>query len=180
MADEAELFFARQYQAQRFSEESWERMSREWANQRLHIQALLQAIVHDKRGQITDLDDALTIISEAGTLSLGLLPEGQQDLLRLMIDKVVLDPQGNILRVELRPPFGYMVELFAGHTGTPSNGGKSASRNRKSKTSSGYAAGSTFTPFVAPDRNRTCDPPLHIGAYFYALWTIPSPCRSAS
>jgi hypothetical protein len=149
---DAELFFARQYQAQQFSEENWLRMSREWREQRTRIQAQLQVISCDPGATIASLDDALTVISKAGILYPGLTPAGQQEVLRLMVEKVVISPQGQVNRMELRTPFGYLTRLLADNSETTHSKGKLRTnvRNRKTKTSSGMSAGSSFVKFYAP------------------------------
>ncbi|MHB8624616.1 MAG: recombinase family protein [Aggregatilineales bacterium] len=149
--DDAELFFARQYQRQRFSEENWERMAREWRDQRLAIQSALQVLTCDQAAQVANLDDALKLISKAGILYEGLSPEGQRELLRLMVEKVVLSSEGQIIRVELRAPFGYLSQLMAGTTGTTdSNGNGQTPRNRKNVGKTTFAACSIFPKLSAP------------------------------
>ncbi|MHB8628404.1 MAG: recombinase family protein [Aggregatilineales bacterium] len=146
--DDAELFFARQYQRQRFSEENWERMAREWRDQRLAIQSTLQLLTCDQEAQVANLDDALKLISKAGILYEGLSPEGQRELLRLIVEKVVLSPEGQIIRVELRAPFGYLSQLIEGTT--VSNGNGQTPRNRKNVGNTTFAACSIFPNLSAP------------------------------
>jgi hypothetical protein len=175
--DEAELFFARQYQAQRFSEENWERMSREWRDQRIAIQNALQVITCDQQAQVASLDDALKLIAKAGILFKGLSPQGQRELLCLMVEKVVIGMEGQLTRVELRPPFGYLTRLITSDTDmTDSFGNAATSRNGKNGRRKPFSAGSIFIQFGALGRNRTFDPPLQICAGLPALWTFPLPC----
>ena len=149
--DDAELFFARQYQADKFSPENWERMSREWADQRVRVRAQLQSMNHDPAAQIASLDDALMIIAKAGILYQGMSPEGQQALLRLMVGKVVISPQGQIIRVEWQAPFGYLSRLIADNSGTTHSTGKARGvRKTKNQTSSGDAVGPTLVNVCAP------------------------------
>jgi hypothetical protein len=140
--DEAELFFARQYQTNRFTEESWERMSREWRDQRIAIQNALHIIVCDQEAQVANLDDALKLISKAGILFEGLSAKGQRELLRLMVEKVVIGLEGQIARVDLRAPFGYLTRIIADTT--DSKGHVRRSKNGNDGVGSVFAAGSIY------------------------------------
>lgn len=160
--DEAELFFARQYQAKRFSEENWERMAREWRDQRIAIQNALQVIMCDQEAQVASLDDALKLIAKAGILFEGLSPKGQQELLRLMVEKVVIRMNGQIVRVELRPPFAYLTRLIADITNTTvSKGNARTSRNGKNAVASASTGGSIYDQISSRSRTRTYNPSVN-------------------
>ena len=61
--------------------------------------------------QVATLDDALRLIAKAGILFARLPQQGQQDLLRHMVKRVVIYPEDQILRMELRTPFCYLQKL---------------------------------------------------------------------
>ena len=83
-------------------------------------------------------------------------PEGQQALLRLMVEKIVISPQGQIIRVEWQAPFGYLSKLIADNSGTPHSTGKARGvRKTKNQTSSGDAVGPTLVNVCAPMGVRT-------------------------
>jgi hypothetical protein len=141
--DEAELFFARQYASQMFSEENWERMAREWRDQRVQIQSQLQALDQISAAQVANLDDAIALIANAGVLFPSLSLEGQRQLLQLMVEKVVIDVAGQVLRVELQAPFGYLNRLIR-ETAALTDDEREFEEDLgvKNKTSRGESAGS--------------------------------------
>jgi hypothetical protein len=51
------------------------------------------------------------LIAKAGTLISRFPQQGQHDLLRHMVKRVVINPEGQILRIELRTPFCYLQTL---------------------------------------------------------------------
>ncbi|MEO0565746.1 MAG: hypothetical protein AAF125_26800, partial [Chloroflexota bacterium] len=57
---------------------------------------------------IANLDAALTIIAKVGILYRRLERDDQKDLLRQMIERVVVNPEGIIIRLELLAPFSYL------------------------------------------------------------------------
>jgi hypothetical protein len=104
----------------------------------------------DPAAQIASLDDALTIIAKAGILYQGMSPEGQQALLRLMVEKIVISPEGQISRVNWQTPFGYLAQLIADNSGTTSSTGKARGvRKIRNQTNSGNAVSPTLVNLCA-------------------------------
>ncbi len=60
---------------------------------------------------IDNLDAALHIISKIGVLYHQLERPQQKKLLREVIDRIVVDAEGNVLRIDLLPPFAYLHDL---------------------------------------------------------------------
>jgi hypothetical protein len=130
------------------SDETWDILWREWQDQRSAIKATLEAMDRNCEVHIATLDDALRLIAKAGILFDRLPQAGQQDLLRHVVKRVVISPEGQILRMELRTPFSYLYRLAAGTNGA--RGPKNGSGSRQNKTSGGRAAGSSYVSLGAP------------------------------
>jgi len=128
-----ELRCARQHAKKQLSDETWDILWREWQDQRSAIKATLEAMDRNSEGHIATLDDALQLIAKAGILFDRLSPKDQQDLLRHMVERVVLSPEGQILRMDLRTPFSYLQRLAHGRT--TAVGPQSPSSSRKNETS---------------------------------------------
>lgn len=60
---------------------------------------------------INDLDDALTLIAKLGVLYGKLSRSDQKELLRNVVERVVVNPEGKIARVDLLPPFAYLQDV---------------------------------------------------------------------
>jgi hypothetical protein len=71
--------------------------------------------------------------------------------LREMVKRVVVNPEGTILRMELLPPFAYLKEV------TDRVRQESEDPSRKGKTSVVAGLCSSHTSLGTPDRTRTCD-----------------------
>lgn len=96
--------------------------------------------------------DSAWISQNSGFLKTGVLfeklePPGQRELLLHLVKKVVVSVEGQIVRIELRAPFGYLHELAAqqGRTAPQTFRG---SRNRR--TSQVYLASSRMMSVCAP------------------------------
>src|SRR5471030_776537 len=108
--------------------------------------------------QVATLDDALRLIAKAGILISRLPQQGQQDLLRHMVKRVVINPEGQILKMELRTPFCYLQKLAKEAKGLKeTKGPKTAPIAGKSKTSKNGSAGSLWVPLGGRGGIRTLD-----------------------
>jgi hypothetical protein len=83
------------------------------------IKANLEAMDRNCETHITTLDDALNLIAKAGILFDKLPQRDQQELLRHLVKRVVINPEGQILRLDLQTPFGYLYELMKTVKGLP-------------------------------------------------------------
>ena len=106
---------------------------------------------------ITNLDTALTIIAQVGIVYNTLERSDQKELLRHMVERVIIDPEGTI-RLELRTPFAYLRDI----SDTVRGDGGSSDHSKKAKAdsnsaiglSSGQCSGSVL--LCGEDRIRTC------------------------
>jgi hypothetical protein len=106
--------------------------------------------------QVATLDDALRLIAKAGILISRLPEKGQQDLLRHMVKRVVINPEGEIRRMELQTPFCYLQKLANEAKGLKERQGpKTGSAMGKTKTSKKSSAGSTYVQLGDPGGTRT-------------------------
>jgi hypothetical protein len=147
--DDEELAAARLHTKGKLSEEVWDTLWKGWRDQRSAIQSTLLAIDANCGAHIASLDDALNLIAKAGILFEKLDQQGQQRLLRHMVKRVVINPEGIILRMELRTPFSYLHEISSNTMPVPQprlNG----SRRRKNQTSRN-AAGSILLQLGGPN-----------------------------
>ena len=71
----------------------------------------LESIETQNDIHVGNLDTALTIISKVGILYSKLERDSQKKLLREMVNRVVVCPEGTILRMELLPPFAYLKKV---------------------------------------------------------------------
>jgi hypothetical protein len=90
------------FTAGKITERVWENLWFQWQNRRRNLQMNLEALQQKPEYHIANLDTALSIIAKVGILYIKLERSDQKDLLRQMIERVV------VIRLELLPPFSYL------------------------------------------------------------------------
>ncbi len=106
--DEEEARTARLFASGKITERVWDTLWIEWQDRRHVIRNELEALDQKSEYHISNLDDALTIISKIGVLYNKLGRNEQKELLRQIIERVIVDPEGMIIKLELLPPFSYL------------------------------------------------------------------------
>ena len=119
--DEEEARVLRVYAAGMLTEENWKDMWAEWQDKRNKLRANLELLEHKCESYIDDLDDALTLITKLGILYERLSRSDQKELLRNVIERVVVNTEGEIARVDLLPPFAYLRDISEKVTGGEKN-----------------------------------------------------------
>ncbi|MCI0709641.1 MAG: recombinase family protein [Chloroflexi bacterium] len=133
---------ARLYASGKITDEVWDTLWREWRDRRSAINSSLKEL--DKRYSlhVANLDAALTLIAKLGILYGRLDQHDQQKVLRLVVNRVMIDATGTIIRMDLRPPFTYLHALRHGGE----NGRGNSADQGKTKTSSADTAYLTRCP----------------------------------
>jgi len=106
--DDEEARTARLFASGKITEHVWDSLWTEWQDRRRTLQVELGALQQKREHHIANLDMALTIIAKVGILYTKLDHSDQKELLRQMIERVVVNPEGMIIRLELLPPFSYL------------------------------------------------------------------------
>jgi hypothetical protein len=109
--DEEEARVLRLYAATMVTEENWRNLWAEWQDKRHKLRASLDLLDQKCESYIDDLDEALTIIAKLGILYETLSGGDQKELLRNVVERVVVNTEGEIERVDLLPPFAYLREV---------------------------------------------------------------------
>lgn len=100
---------------------------------------------------IEDLDDALTIIAKLGTLYETLSRSDQKQVPRNVVERVVVNLEGKLERMDLLPPFAYLREVSA-----RANGGEGAAKNSaRIETGGSEATRSSWVLDCGQYRTRT-------------------------
>jgi hypothetical protein len=100
--DDEEARMARLYAAGKITDSVWDNLWSEWRDRRSRIKSTLDTLAHKQQTHISNLDAALEIIAYAGIVYTGLECTDKKELVRHMVDKVVIDATGTI-RLELIP-----------------------------------------------------------------------------
>ncbi len=108
--DEEEARMARLLASGKISDAVWDSLWMEWQDRRQTIHRTLETMQQEHRVHIDNLDLALEIITRMGTLYNGLQRSDQKELLRQVVERVVVDDTRKVT-LELRTPFAYLKML---------------------------------------------------------------------
>ena len=101
----------RLYAKGKISETTWDALWQEWQERRFSLNQNLRQLAEEEQRHVRNLDHALDIISEIAILYNKLSLNNQARLLSLIVEKLVVDEAGNVLRVELHSPFSYLSKV---------------------------------------------------------------------
>ena len=148
--DEKELNLWRAFTDHGMRPQIYEQLTRECEEERENLTVLLKHVEAEQGDSIENLDAALHVLAEIGERYVNCVAEQQRAILLQMVERVILTAEGQVRRIEWKPPFCYIQGLKDGST----NGGQDTSKKaRKSKTSR-VAAGSLSRSFGAPNYNK--------------------------
>jgi DNA invertase Pin-like site-specific DNA recombinase len=150
--DEEEARAARLYAIGKITEGIWDQLWEEWQDRRRTLLFNLEVMEQKHDYYIANLDAALKIIAKVGILYRKLERGEQKDLLRQMIERVVVNPEGQIKRLELLPPFAYLQKVTKR---VKKGGGKTV--KGKTKTSAAAGSCSDWVSGGGPEETRTLD-----------------------
>ena len=147
--DDEEARALRLYTLGKITERVWDSLWEEWQDRRRSLRHTLESLQVHNEIHVENLDAALTIIAKVGILYNKLERDSQKKLLREMVNRVVVNPEGTVLRMELLPPFAYLKEV------TDRVRQESEDTGRKTKTSTQAGQCSSLISLGAPGRTRT-------------------------
>jgi DNA invertase Pin-like site-specific DNA recombinase len=139
----------RLYTTGKITERLWDNMWMEWQDRRHSLRHALESIQMQNEIHIANLDTALTIISKVGILYNKLERDNQKKLLREMVNRVIVCPEGTIQQMELLPPFAYLKDV----TNRVRQGSEDIERKTKTSTLAGQC--SSLISLGDPGRTRT-------------------------
>jgi site-specific DNA recombinase len=88
----------------------WNDLWLEWQDRRNRLRCMLDAMQERRQIHIENLDSALRVISKVGLVYNGLSRNDKRELLRQMVERVIVDSSGNA-KLELRTPFAYLHDI---------------------------------------------------------------------
>jgi hypothetical protein len=135
------------------TERLWDTQWQEWQDRHARIRMSLEDLQGQQQVHIENLDAALKIIAQVGIVYNRLERSAQKDLLRYMVERVIVDPAGQI-RLELCAPFAYLQDI----TDQVRSGAKAISKGKKAKTAgnpSGLGSGNRSVSFLSCGKSRS-------------------------
>lgn len=108
--DEEEARAVRLFAAGKITDAVWDSLWREWQDRRNQLRITLESLATQRQVHIENLDSALQIISYVVIVYNNLSRDDQHELLRQMVERVMVDSVGNV-KLELRTPFAYLNDI---------------------------------------------------------------------
>ena len=162
--DEEEVRTLRLFAASKITEEIWDNLWHEWQNRRNKIRLALESVGQEQKTHIKNLDTALAIISQVGTVYNSLERSDQKELLRQMVERVIVNSDGKAI-LELRAPFSYLQSISQRIRNGCKNRGFVGNSNKKTSnntvTGQAQIQSSDWISSCGEDRIRTCGSLLH-------------------
>ena len=131
----------RLYATGKINEKAWNSLWAEWQDRRRLLRETQDRLAKRIEVHVEHLDQALTLISEVGVLFNQMALSERKALLKEIVDRVVIDPSGEVIKVDLQPPFSYLRTLSEDTQAQRSRPRRSKAAG-KTKTSGDSAAGS--------------------------------------
>lgn len=152
--DDEESRMARLVASGKISEETWESLWTEWQDRRQAIRRALETMHQEHQVHIDNLELALQIIARIGTLYNGLQRSDQKELLRQVVERVIVNDEGTVT-LELRAPFGYLRTLVDDIKRVDARIEKSTKRGRKA-TKNGESSSLAVSPETSSSLIQPC------------------------
>lgn len=108
--DQEETRMARLLASGKISEAVWNGLWAEWQERRNRLRSNLDSVAQQQEFHIDNLETALGIIAQVGSLYNRLEVSAQRELLLHMVRQVVVNTDGEIV-LELNAPFAYLKDL---------------------------------------------------------------------
>ncbi len=181
--DNEEARAMRMYAAGMMTETVYEDLWQEWQDRRTRLRAALDGLKHQNEAHIANLDTALRIIAQVGNVYNELERGDQKELLRQMVERVIVNPKGEV-RLELHAPFEYLrgISDTVRSGGDAAGGSEQVTANKKTARANAdgleEAQRSDCPLLCGENRIRTCDPALPpdnrlAGGPIRPLWHLP-------
>lgn len=108
--DEEEARSLRLFAAGKITERVWEGLWAEWQDRRNTLHRAIETMTMEREQHVDNLETALQIIAQIGTLYNRLSRSDKRELLRLVVQRVVVDDFGKV-SLKLESPFEYLRDL---------------------------------------------------------------------
>lgn len=102
----------RLYIKKEVTEEQWGGLWRDWQDRQNAVQRELALVSQTPASLVQTLDESLELLNQLSQLYGTLTREDQREILRCVVEKVVVDAKGIVLALELHPPFAYLAWLI--------------------------------------------------------------------
>ena len=97
----------------------------EWQEKVVNVQRKIDELELDLSQFLDDLDAALALLTYMGKLFERLDEKQKNNLLQIVVKRIIINPQGEIIDCEFHSPFSYLISLTSRSNGKSEEGGGS-------------------------------------------------------
>ena len=109
----------------KMSEETYDKLRSEWQDKIINLRKQIENVEFDPSKYLDDLEIALALLSNISTLYERLEEKQKNDLLQILVKRIIINREGEIISHELHPPFSYLVTLIEAFSGQNEEGFRS-------------------------------------------------------
>ena len=173
--EEKELNLWRAFTEHGMRPQIFEQLSREYEDERQRITAAIDLMNKESGDVVDNLDAALAVISEIADRYSEHTAQRQRDILKQMVKRIIINPEGRITRIELKPPFNYLDTLAKGGQ----NGKRGTGSSAGTKKTSIIDTGSFHITRSDPNRTQSEHFPKEKTATFLQQLIFPQSAKLA-
>jgi len=97
----------------KISEEAYDKLRSEWQEKTLNLSVKIEEMEFDARKYLDDLEIALALLASASTLYERLDEKQKNNLLQILVKRIIINQEGEIISHKLHPPFSYLSTLVS-------------------------------------------------------------------
>jgi septation ring formation regulator EzrA len=97
----------------KISEEAYDKLRSEWQEKTLNLSVKIEEMEFDARKYLDDLEIALALLANASTLYERLDEKQKNNLLQILVKRIIINQEGEIISHKLHPPFSYLSTLVS-------------------------------------------------------------------
>jgi hypothetical protein len=100
----------------KISKEAYDKLRVEWQEKTLYLQIRIDEMEFDASSYLDDLDSALVLLGNLSTLYQRMDAKQKNNILRIIVKRIIINREGEIISHELHSPFSYLTTLVDAFT----------------------------------------------------------------
>jgi hypothetical protein len=113
---EEEGNLGRIFMTNKISEETYDKLYAEWQEKALNLRMKIEEMEIDLSTYLDDLEVALVLLSNVSALYQRLDEKQKNNLLQILVKRIIINREGEIISHKLHPPFSYLSTLVDAFT----------------------------------------------------------------
>ena len=111
MLENEESRLVRLFMTGKINEGVYDQLRQEWQEKTLNTKAVLKEMEFDAKEYLDNLEVALLLLTNISTLFERFKEKERTELLQVLLRRIIIMPDGEIISYELHSPFSYLISL---------------------------------------------------------------------